>query len=123
MGLADRADTTKDEILRSDSYTVPVAKRSRFVDGDAVHFYAVAAAHVLNTATIFANEDARVLPGDERILDRQVAVEAPPDHRDASRQIELLEEKPKPVARHLLFHPRERVRCAGSSAPVRPNGL
>jgi hypothetical protein len=73
------------------------------VHADSVDLHAVAAAEVLDHAALVVDADSRVLARYERVLDREIAIEAASDHRDASRQIELLKEKPEPIARHELL--------------------
>ena len=57
----------------------------------AVDPHAVAAAHVFDARAGLVDDDARVPARDERVLEGQVAVEAPPDDRAALGQIELLQ--------------------------------
>ena len=61
---------------------------------------AVAAPQVLHERARLVDCDARVLSGNERVLYGQMAIEAPPDDRNAARQVELLKQEPETVTDH-----------------------
>jgi hypothetical protein len=100
MGSPGLVDARKYHFLRSDSQPVAVPQHRDLIDGCAVDFDAVAAAQVFDLCAAGANQDARVPAGNERVLDGQVAIEATPDERAATRKIELLQHEPQTVARH-----------------------
>jgi hypothetical protein len=85
VSLFLRIYAAKDQILRSDADPVPVAKGGGLSNESAIHANAVAASEILDPCTVGVDDDLGMLARDKRILDRQVAIEAPPDDGDPPR--------------------------------------
>ena len=99
--LPGEVDATEDEVLRTYAHTIAVVQGCGALDLHPVDADAVAAAHVFHALAALVDHDPGVLPGHQRILDREVAVQAAPDHGRTVGQVEFLEEKPQSVSRHL----------------------
>jgi hypothetical protein len=76
---------SKDEVVRTDADAVAVAKGGWLANDRAIYAHAVSAPHILDARTAFVDDDAGVLARYERILDAQVAIQAPANDGHAMR--------------------------------------
>jgi len=90
----------KDELLAAHAQTIAVRERSQCLDGHAVQVHAISTSQVLHDRTIGPNDDPRMTPGDQWIVDRHVAVDSAADDRGPEREVDLVEEESQAAARH-----------------------
>jgi hypothetical protein len=80
-----RVDAAEDQILRSNPNAVAVTKVRGFADEKAIHANAISASEILDARAVIVDDDLGVLARNQRVLDRQVAIEAAPYDRGAPR--------------------------------------
>jgi hypothetical protein len=84
-------DRAKHQLLRSDANAVSVPQLHGPGNGPAVDRQSIAGAHVLDRHVAGLNPKARMLSGNERIFDRDVARGATTDDGVARGEIDLLQ--------------------------------
>jgi hypothetical protein len=80
--------------LRADAEPVAVLQLDGILHGSAVDLHAVAAVQIIDDRAIALEDDACMMPRDEGVLDRHVAIGASPEDGRPAGEVELLKQKP-----------------------------